>query len=224
MTAFAKAAGLGFRYMEIDVQATRDNVPVVFHDNNLDRLTGLSGSIGDLAWETLREARVQGREPIPLLEEVLGSWPDLRFIVELKSDRVAEPLAEVITRMGALERVCIGSFDDRRIARMQRLLGPDLCTSLGRRGVARLRLASLGLPAGSFAATAAQVPVSYSGLTVVDRRMVQAARRRGIQIQVWTVNEEREMERLIDLGVAAIITDRPSLLKSVLVRRGLWSL
>jgi glycerophosphoryl diester phosphodiesterase len=155
MAAFANAAGLGFHYMEIDVQATRDNVPVVFHDGELGRLTGLSGSVDDLTWEALGEARVQGREPIPLLEEVLGSLPDLRFIIELKSDRVAEPLAEVIARMGALGRVCIGSFDDSRIARMRRLLGPGLCTSLGRRGVARLRLASLGLPVGGFAAAAA---------------------------------------------------------------------
>ena len=224
MAAFAKAANLGFRFMEIDIQATRDEVPVVFHDDGLERLTGRGGSINDAAWEDLREARVHGREPIPLLEEVLGTWPDLRFIVELKSDRVVEPLAEVLTRTGALERVCVGSFDDGRIARMRRLVGPGLCTALGRRGVARLRLASLGLPVGRFAVAAAQVPVRYRGLTVVDRRMIRVARRRGIQIQVWTVNEEPEMDRLIDLGVDAIITDRPSLLKAVLIRRGLWSL
>lgn len=223
MAAFAKAARLGFRYIETDVQATRDGVLLAFHDSDVQRLTGLSGLVGEVSWAQLHSARVAGREPIPPLEEVLDALPAMRFIVELKSDRAVEPLADVIMRTGAIDRVCVGSFLDRRITRIRRLLGPGLCTSLGRRGVARLRLSSFGLPVGGFSAAAAQVPVRYHGLPVVDRRMISAAERHGLQIQVWTVNDEAEMERLIDLGVDGIITDRPSLLKSVLTRRGLWS-
>ncbi len=85
-----------------------------------------------------------------------------------------------------------------------------------------MRLASLGLPVGGFVEAAAQVPVRYRGLPVVDRQLIAAARRRGLQVQVWTVNQEAEMERLIDLGVDGIITDRPAMLKAVLSRRGLW--
>lgn len=223
MAAFDNAARLGFRYIELDVQATRDGVLLAFHDADLERLTGLNGLVDEVSWQDLGSARVAGQEPIPPLEEVLAAWPTMRFIIELKSDRVVEPVADLIRRTNAFDRVCVGSFVDRRIARVRRILGRRLCTSIGRRGVARLRLSSLGLPVGRISAAAAQVPLRYRGLPVVDRRMVAAARRLGMQIQVWTVNDESEMERLIDLGVAGLITDRPSLLKSVLTRRGLWS-
>jgi glycerophosphoryl diester phosphodiesterase len=103
------------------------------------------------------------------------------------------------------------------------MLGPQLCTSLGSRGVLRLRLASYGLQVGGFVEAAAHVPVRYRGLPVLDRHLLAAARQRGLKVQVWTVNEEAEMERLIDLGVDGIITDRPGALKAVLARRGLWA-
>ena len=223
MAAFANAVRLGFGFIETDVQSTRDGVPLIFHDHELARLTGRPGRVSEVTWAELRGARVQGREPIPRLEEVLDAWPEVRFVLEPKSDQAVAPLAEAIRRAGAIERVCVGAFADRRIARLRRLLGPRLCTALGRGGVARLRLASLGLPAGSFQAGAALVPRRYRGITVVDRRLLAAARRLGLPVQVWTVNDEAEMTRLIDLGVDGIITDRPSLLKAVLQRRGLWA-
>jgi glycerophosphoryl diester phosphodiesterase len=153
---------------------------------------------------------------------VLDAWPGVRYVIEPKSDQAVEPLADAVRRTGVLDRVCIGSFSDARVKRMRHLLGQRLCTSLGRRGVLRLRLASLGLPVGGFVEAAAQVPVRYRGLPVVDRQLLAAARSRGLQVQVWTVNQESEMERLIDLGVDGIITDRPAMLKTVLSRRGLW--
>lgn len=222
MAAFENAVGLGFRCIETDVQVTRDGVALAFHDERLERLTDRTGAVAELTWGELRDARVEGREPIPRLEELLDAWPGVRYVIEPKSDRAVEPLADAIRRTGVLDRVCIGSFSDARVERMRDLLGPGLCTSLGRRGVLRLRLASYGLPVGEFVEAVAQVPVRFRGLPVVDRQLLGAARRRGMQVQVWTVNQESEMERLIDLGVDGIITDRPAMLKAVLSRRGLW--
>lgn len=222
MVAFEHTHRLGLRYIETDVRVSRDGALMVFHDEELDRLTDWRGPIARLTWSELRSARVHGREPIPLMEEALDAWSDLRFVIELKCDEAVEPLIEAIRRTGALERVCVGSFSDRRIRRVREALGPQLCTSLGRRGVFRLRMASLGLPGGRFVEAAAQVPTRYRGLPVVDRRLLAAAQRRGLQVQVWTVNREDEMERLLDLGVDGIMSDRPSLLKTVLKRRGLW--
>lgn len=223
MAAFENAVRLGFRYIETDVRVTRDGVALAFHDETLERVSDRRGAVSDLTWSELRGARIHGREPIPRLEEVLDAWPEVRFVVEPKSDCSVEPLARAIRRVGALERVCVGSFSDRRVKRARDLLGPQLCTTLGRRGVLRLRLASYGLPVGGFVEAAAHVPVHFRGLPVVDRQLIAAARRRGLEVQVWTVNEEVEMERLIDLGVDGIITDRPGLLKAVLRRRGLWA-
>lgn len=222
MAAFARAADLGFRYIETDVQATRDNKVVAFHDLGLDRLTALRGPLEACDWAELKRAKVAGREAIPRLEELLEAWPDMRFIIEAKTDRVVVPLVRLIRDSQAMERICIGSFSDRRIAHLREELGPGLCTSLGRAGVARLRLASLGLRLATPTAQVTQVPVRYRGLPVVDRRFLATARRRGLAVQVWTVNQEAEMEQLIELGVDGLITDRPSLLRRVLQARGLW--
>jgi glycerophosphoryl diester phosphodiesterase len=222
MAAFAHALALGFRYAECDVRATADEVAVVFHDAALDRLTGAGGLIQKRSWSELRSLRVGG-EPIPTLEELLSGFPDMRFVVELKCDRVVEPVIRLLDRMSAHERVCVGSFEDQRIRRARGLsLGP-LCASLGRRGAALLRLRSLGVPVTVPAADCVQVPIRYRGIRIVDRRFVAACHRAALPVQVWTVNDVPTMEWLLKLGVDGIMSDRPSVLRDVLMRRGLWS-
>lgn len=223
MAAFSHAVSLGYRHVETDVQATRDGVAVVFHDADLDALTDRVGKIADLTWGEVRRARIAGREPVARLDELLDAWPALRVNLEPKSDRAVEPLAEAVRRADAVERVCVGSFSGARVRRARTLLGPTLCTSLGPLGVTRLRLASLGLPAGrGFDEGAAQVATHHYGLPVVDRGFLEAAARHGLQVHVWTIDQEAEMDRLLDLGVDGIMSGRPSLLKAVLRRRGQW--
>ena len=224
MPAFEGAVALGYRHLETNVHLTADGVLVAFHDESLDRVTDRSGAIAELPWSEVRQARVDGREPIPLLEDLLGAWPDVCINIDPKHDRSVEVLAEVIERTGSVERVGIGAFSDRRIARLRARLGPKLCTSLGPRGVARLRTASLGVPAGRFvSAQCVQVPPQARGRTLVDDRFVATAHRHGLQVHIWTIDEPDEMERLLDLGVDGIMTDRPAVLKDVLQRRGCWT-
>ena len=220
--AFTGAVALGYRYVETDVHVTADGVLVAFHDDRLDRVTDRTGAIADLPWSEVAAARVDGREPVLRFDELLEAWPDLRVNVDPKSDEAVEPLAQAIRRARALDRVCIGSFSDRRLARMRALLGPGLATSLGPGGIARLRAASVGLPSGRFPADCVQVPTSARGVTIVDRRFVAAAHARGLAVQVWTIDEADEMDRLLDLGVDGIMTDRPAVLREVLERRGQW--
>ena len=133
MPAFAGAVALGYRYVETDVHVTADGVLCAFHDERLDRVTDAEGLIRELPWSTVSEARVDGLEPIPRLEDLLDAWPELRVNIDPKHDSAVDALAETLSRTGAVERVCIGSFSDRRIARLRHLLGPRLCTSLGPR-------------------------------------------------------------------------------------------
>ncbi len=221
MRAFANAVALGYRYVETDVHATADGAVVAFHDDSLDRLTDRRGRIADLEWETVRAARV-GDEPIPLLEDLLGTWPDLRVNIDAKHDAVVRPLLAVIDRMGANDRVCVASFSDRRLVGIRRLSRGRICTSGGPRTIARLRMAGYGAPAGPFAAACAQVPVHYGRVPIVDARFVAAAHRRHIPVHVWTVDQPPEMERLLDLGVDGLMSGRPAVLKEVLERRGQW--
>jgi glycerophosphoryl diester phosphodiesterase len=223
MAAYEAAVRMGYRYVETDVHRTADGVLVAFHDDGLDRVTDRTGKIADLPWSEVREARLVGGHGVPLFEDLLGAWPELRVNVEPKADASVALLADVIERTGSLDRVCVGSFSGRRLTRLRERLGPRLCTSMGPLATVQLRIASLGVPVGSINAACAQVPVRRGPVPVVDRRFVGAAHRRGLQVHVWTIDHRAEMERLLDLGVDGLMTDRPAVLKDVLTTRGLWA-
>jgi glycerophosphoryl diester phosphodiesterase len=223
MPAFEQAVRLGYRYLETDVHVTADGELLAFHDDHLDRVTDRAGAISDLPWSEVRRAKVDGREPIPRFEDLLGTWPDVRINVDPKHDAAVEPLAEVLVRTGAVDRVCVGAFSDRRLDRLQGLVGERLCRSMGPRQVARLVASSRGLPGGGgVTAPCAQIPTHQGRLPLVTERLVRAAHARGVQVHVWTIDERTEMERLLELGVDGIMTDRPQVLKDVLVERGQW--
>ncbi|MFJ4714832.1 glycerophosphodiester phosphodiesterase [Streptomyces sp. NPDC088785] len=221
--AFRRAVDLGYRYIETDVHATQDGRLVAFHDATLDRVTDARGRIADLPWSEVRHARVAGREPVPLFEDLLEAFPDVRWNVDVKAEPALVPLLDLLRRTRAWDRVCVGSFSERRVARAQALAGPRLATSYGTKGVLGLRLRSYGLPAAlRDSAVCAQVPVAHGRIRVVDGRFVRAAHARGLQVHVWTVNEESEMRRLLDLGVDGIVSDHIETLRDVLKDRGGW--
>ena len=226
MEAFSHAIEtLGYRYLETDAHATKDGVLVAFHDDRLDRVTDRMGQISELTWAEIKGVRMAGGEQIPLLEDLMTAWPHVRLNIDPKTDAAASLLPDVIDRVGfELDRLCLGAFSDKRLAGLRQRLGAGLCTSMGPLSVLRLRLNSWGLPRfGSFAAKCCQVPVADKGIPVADGRFIEAAHRLGLQVHVWTINEEAEMRRLLDLGVDGLVTDRPGLLKRVLESRGEWS-
>lgn len=223
LKAFDHAVSLGYRYLETDAYATTDGVLVSFHDRRLDRVTDSTGLVEALPFERLRVARIGGVEPIPLMEELLTRWPHVRFNIDPKHDAAVAPLIALIRRTGMEDRVCVGSFSGRRIRQVQDAFDGRVCTSMGPLGVMRLKAASIGVPSWRWREGCAQIPVERNGVRILTRGLVEAAERRGLQVHVWTIDEEAEMERLIDLGVHGIMTDRPQLLKTVLERRGLWA-
>ena len=223
MAAFASAIGLGYRYVETDVHATRDGVLVAFHDEGLQRLSGRPEAIGDLAWRDLETVRVGGGQAIPRFDDLLGAWPDVRIAVDPKHDQATVPLIDALKRVDAIDRVCVGSFSGRRLATARRLGGPRLCTGLSPKEVGQLQAASTGLPIRIKAGACAQVPPKAKGVPVVHQRFVDAAHAQGLAVHVWTIDEAGEMHQLLDLGVDGIMTDRPTVLREVLMARGVWS-
>lgn len=225
LSAFAAAIELGYRYLETDVHTTSDDVAVVFHDRTLDRVTDRTGRIERLPWAQVRKARIAGTEPIPRLDELLDAFSELRINIDMKSPGAVPGVTRAIQRAGALDRVCVASFVDARIAAARRMLGPRLCTSLGRRGVAALRLASFSPRATALLgvrAACAQLPMSVAGKPLVDRRLLDTAHGLGMQVHVWTLNSVAEISYALDLGVDGIMTDAPSVLREVLESRGRW--
>jgi glycerophosphoryl diester phosphodiesterase len=222
MHAFEAATALGYRYLETDARVTADGVLVAFHDDDLSRTCDRPGLISDLPWSEVQAARVGGREPIPLMEDVLGTFPQARFNLDAKSERVVQPLIDAIRRTASVERVCVGAFSDKRLKEIRTAFGPTLCTSMGPVEVARWMTASLFGGWGTPSVPVAQVPLKQFGIPVVTGRSVRSADRHSVQVHAWTIDEPTEMERLLDLGVHGLMTDRPHVLKEVLQRRGQW--
>ncbi|GAA3341583.1 glycerophosphodiester phosphodiesterase [Amorphoplanes nipponensis] len=222
--AFGRAVALGYRYVETDVHATADGVPVVFHDASLDRLTGAAGRVADLRWADLATLRIGGAGAVPRLDDVLAAWPGVRFNIDVKADPAVAPTVDAVRAAAATDRVLLASFSDARLARLRALAGPRVATSLGRGEVARLRVSSLlGTPLRlPPSAVAAQVPTRHGPLPIVDRRFLARAHRLGLQVHVWTIDDPREMNRLLDLGVDGLMTDRPEVLRDVYAARGAW--
>jgi glycerophosphoryl diester phosphodiesterase len=228
MKAFHGAVDMGYHYLETDVHVTSDGVVVVFHDDTLDRLTDHVGTIAQLPWSVVQQARVAGTEPIPRLEDVLEEFPDIRFNIEPKIDPAVQPFIDIVKKMGVVERICAASFSNGRLAKIRKALGPNVCTAMGTADTVRLRIGSW-LPLGPVSrwiahtkAECAQEPVKESIFTVTDHRLVKLAHEMGLVVHVWTIDDAPTMSRLLDLGVDGIMTDRPSVLKDVLVQRGQW--
>jgi glycerophosphoryl diester phosphodiesterase len=226
LEAFAHAVSLGVRYLETDVHLTADGGLVAFHDERLDRVTDRAGAIADLPLAEVRAAVVGDGGRVPTLDELLEAFPGARFNIDAKHDDVVVALAQTLRRHDALDRVCVGAFSDDRLRRVRELLGPDCCTSAGPAEVARAVAASrlpLGAPSSVPPYRCLQVPVEHRGVAVVTPALVELAHRRDCEVHVWTIDDPAEMDRLLDLGVDGIMTDRPTALVEVLDRRGAWT-
>ncbi len=223
--AFEHAIHLGYRYLETDVHATRDGALLAFHDETLDRTTDRNGHIAQLDYREVAHARVGGSEPIPLLEDLLTAWPHARFNVDIKADNAVEPLMAVLRRTGAWNRVCVGSFSQRRLDGARAAFDRPVATSCGPVDVARLRFASLTpplrwlVPSG---AACAQIPLRTRGFPLLSRDLIATAHRYGLQVHVWTINRPAVMARLLDAGVDGLVTDNTVELRRLLTRRGQW--
>ena len=224
LPAIESVVGLGYRYVETDVRATSDGVAVLAHDADLLRVAGHTGKVAELPFEALAAVPL-GSTSVARLDEVLSSWPDLRLNIDLKDDASVPAVVEVLRRTGALDRVCVTSFTDRRIEAFRRRVGPSVCTGMGARAATALKVASTA-PLRSRRpprAGVAQLPQRMAGLRVIDARLLEHAHARGLAVHAWVVDTRPEIEALLDAGIDGIITDAPSVLREVLLERALWA-
>jgi glycerophosphoryl diester phosphodiesterase len=227
LPAFAAAVDLGYRYLETDVRATADGELLAFHDERLDRVTDQRGELGSLPWSTVQRARIAGREPIPRLEDVLGSFPEARFNLDVKTTSAIPGLDDVLRRTRSHGRVLVTAFaEDRRRAALAAVGGAEATSAASRSTALALAGSTVGahlvVRAALAGVDAVQVPVRQQGIQVVSRRFVDAVHRAGAQVHVWTVDDAVQIGALLDLGVDGIITDRADVLREVLLARGQW--
>lgn len=236
LEAFRHAASLGVDVLEMDLRRTADGALVVMHDSELERTTNGHGRIEDLTLDAIRELdagfhwtpddgltfpyRGKGIQ-VPLFVEVVEAFPDLPFNVEMKPSaiRFTGELCRLIRQHRIQERVLVASFDQQAMNEFRQQCD-EVATSATAGEIRRFltwRTFFLGTlyrsPAEAF-----QVPERVGSRQVVTSSFVSTAHAHNIRVEVWTVNEMRDMERLLALGVDGIFTDYPDRLLS-LVRR-----
>jgi glycerophosphoryl diester phosphodiesterase len=222
LAAFDHAARLGYAYLETDARTTADGQLIAFHDARLGRATDRTGQVSKLPWREVAAARVGGTEPIPLLEDVLGSFPELRFNIDLKDAGTVAPLVGVLKRTRSWARVCISAFPSGRLLAAQRSLDHGVCLAVTPAAIVSVRY--LGSPGGGLArklvsagALCAQVPPR-----IASREFISRAHQLGLQVHVWTLNTRAGIERALDLGADGVMTDEVGLLRDILSERGQW--
>lgn len=224
LRAFEHAAGLGYTYLETDVHVTRDGVLIAFHDKVLDRVTGSAGSIATTSYVDLTDALIGGREPIPLMADLLEHLPHARFNIDLKAEAAVAGLADLVERTASHDRVCVGSFSGARLRAFRRLVSRPVATSYGPMSVGLSRFGPRALAETVLRGRgeALQVPYRHGGVTIVTEHFIDRAHAAGRPVHVWTIDDPGEMHTLLDLGVDGLMTDRTDVLRDVLVSRGQW--
>lgn len=216
--AFSAAVAAGCGHLETDARSTSDGVAVAFHDATLERLTGERRLVRSLRWRDLATVRVGGGCVVPRLDDVLAAFPGVRFPIDVKDSLAVAATARAVQGADAVDRVCIGSFSERRLRATVALLGPRVCFSLGPRGVASvLRTVHLGQPLRRVA-PCAQLPIRLGPVAVCTPSVVSACRRAGMPVYAWTVNDPSDMRALLEMGVDGVVTDDLPTLMAMLPR------
>lgn len=213
--AVAAAHSAGAHYVESDCHLTADGVVVLFHDDDLSRVTGDPRKVADLPVRELAELMTR-RGGLITLAQALDAFPATRFNLDVKATDAAAAVGATIAPFG--DRVLLTSFSDAR--RRAALDGADAAgrgirpaTSAGRGTIGRVLTAvaarSDRLLARALAGIdALQVPERQGRLRIVTPRLLAAAHRHDVEVHVWTVNEPDDMVRLVSMGVDGIVTDR----------------
>lgn len=232
LAAFDRGMAEGADGLELDVRLSRDGEVVVCHDATVDRTTDARGAVSRFTAAELsgvdagyRFTTGNGDFPfrgrgwgVPRLRAVLERYRDPLLIVEMKGDDVelARRTVEAIRAAEAGPRTCLGGFSRALIDEVRRL-EPGQATSAASDEVRwALYRSWVGLFPREVPYRALQVPRHRGGHRVVSPRFVRGAHRAGVLVQVWTVNREDEIARLLDWGVDGIITDRPDRARKVI--------
>ncbi|MGV8968894.1 MAG: glycerophosphodiester phosphodiesterase family protein [Microbacteriaceae bacterium] len=219
IASFTAAATLGVSHIETDVHASSDGVAIISHDSLLERVAARPGSVADFTARELSTIDLGGGFGFPTLTEALDALPDTFFNIDVKSAGAINPTVRAINDAGAIDRVLITSFSERRRAATVRRL-PGVATSAsGAIFAAALFSRAVGLTPLARAVVskvdAVQVPTRAAGLQTTTSGMISLLHKAGLEIHVWTINDPVHMLSLLRIGVDGIVTDRADLALAV---------
>jgi glycerophosphoryl diester phosphodiesterase len=235
LESFRAAVARGVQYLEFDIQMTRDGEVVVAHDNHLARMCALERTIPEMMYAELAAAdagrmfsldgatfpfREKGIR-VPRLAEVLEAFPKLRMIVEVKqiAPSVVAAMLAVIDRAGMRRNVLVASEHQEPLDEVRKA-APEIPTNFSYLE-SGLFIQAMGTRDANYRppGDAVQIPRSYESWQLVTPESVAFAHRLGLEVHVWTVNDEAEMSELLDMGADGLISDYPDRALDVIRRR-----
>jgi glycerophosphoryl diester phosphodiesterase len=224
LLAFAHALAIGVTHVETDVHGSADGVAMISHDPDLSRLAGRKVAVGQLTSHELRRIQLGEGQTFCSLADAIDAFPEARFNIDIKSADAVAPTIAAIRDARATERVLVGSFSPaRRLAAVRAL--PGVATSISSRGAVAAVSAARN-PGGLRVVRrilrdvhAVQLPLSVLRMSTMTPRTIAAFHAAGVEVHAWTINDEPTMERLLDLGVDGLVTDRADLAMAVVERR-----
>jgi glycerophosphoryl diester phosphodiesterase len=225
MVAFNHAIEIGSDWIELDVHTTADGVVIVHHDTTVDRCTDGQGTIRNMTLEEIKRLdagihmgdQFRG-ERIPTFEQTLDAIGDgrIRLCVEIKGAstddyiRTAHATVQILQRRGFLRHAVIASFNTaclRAVKGWEPLLATSLDPTPQDGTLTPWELCQQLLACGG------------NGLQhwhgTLTAEIVEEAHHHGVCLWAWTTNEEADMRRVMDLGVDAIMTDYPDVLRRI---------
>lgn len=231
--SFALALALGADVLELDVHASSDGVVCVMHDPELERTTSGFGLLREHTWAQLQKLDAgyqftrDGHDfpyrghgvRIPTLEDFLKHFPSTPFNMEVKQGDppIVEEVVRILKRCGAMGRVILAAEHDSIMEEIRRHAG-DTAT-----GFATMEAMDFfgRVQSGDFsgyhpAGRALQIPARYGDIELVTAESLAAARRCGLEIHVWTINQRDEMDHLLRLGVDGIMSDLPGMARAAI--------
>lgn len=224
MLSFREAAKTGCAGIELDVQLTKDGVPVVIHDERIDRTTDGTGYVVDYTYEELMRFNADaicggrhGFHPIPTFEEYCAWAKDLDLVtnVEIKTgvyyyEDVEEKTVALLKKYGLMDRVLFSSFNHSSLFRVKELAPEAPLGAL---------LEHQGLGNAGYYCERYGFAYYHPGLKGLTRETVEGCKKHGVGVNVWTVNDMAALEQLNDWGCDGIFTNYPGVCKAWLDSR-----
>jgi len=205
--AFADAYALGYRWLETDVQISKDGFLYAIHDNNLKRIAGININIDKLNSEDLDQILISGKHRIPRLDLLLRKFNDVTFNLDAKNIHAAKALVNLLNNDKSFRNLCLGSFSHKTMNYMREFLKRDLPMSFSKWEVFSLILDIKFNKNAKYNASYLQIPKSYLGYKLISKKLLDYCKKNGIKVHVWTINNRIDMESLIGMGVDGIMTD-----------------
>ncbi len=217
--AFTDAYDLGYRWLETDVQISKDGVLYAIHDDNLKNVHGLNVKIHHLNSDDLDQILIKRKYNIPRLDKLLQKFNDATFNLDSKNINSAKALVTLLNTEKSLKNICLGSFSHKTITYIRNSLKRDLPTTFSQMEVFSLLLDIKRDKEPRYKGNYLQIPKSYFGYKLLSRKLLNFCKKNEIKVHIWTINDSNEMKNLIGMGVDGIMTDKCRALLEVLKSR-----